>query len=227
MNSLGRRIILLLVFIAITSVIYFGSVMSLDIYKKMEKMSLKKEISVKPKNIKEKLVLVNPGSPNTNEFTFFDTLDDSSMSIFIDLNGIIVSPKIYSDNKTSYLESTPNNSFNRTDSLKSKKALNLIALKNEFRNEGESLLSGYVLQVGSFKSFESAGLLKNQLTSKGYPAFVHQASTSGESEGWHRVIIGRFAEKETAMRLSIMIKQVEKIESILKLQKNSKLINSP
>ena len=168
MNSLGRRIILLLVFIVITSVIYFGSVRALGIYKKMEKMPFKKEISVKPKNTKKKLALVDPSSPNTNEFTFFDTLDDSSMSKFIDLNGIVVSPKINSDNKTSYLESKPNNSFNTIDSLKPINALNLIALKNEFRKEGESLLSGYVLQVGSFKSFESAGLLKNHLTSKGF-----------------------------------------------------------
>ena len=227
MNSLGRRIILLLVFIVITSVIYFGSVRALGIYKKMEKMPFKKEISVKPKNIKKKLALVDPSSPNTNEFTFFDTLDDSSMSKFINLNGIVVSPKINSDNKTSYLESKPNNSFNTIDSLKPINALNLIALKNEFRKEGKSLLSGYVLQVGSFKSFESASLFKNQLTDKGYPAFIHQASTSGESEGWHRVIIGRFAEKETAMRLSLMIKKIEKLKPIIKLQKNSELISSP
>ena len=102
MNSPVRTFLSLLVFGFIGTGIYFGTVKALDIYKDMEKSSLKKQISVKPENIKEKQALVDPWSIDKEELTFFDTLDDPSMSKFIGLNEKVVQPQ-KTTNKTSAL----------------------------------------------------------------------------------------------------------------------------
>ncbi|SVC61319.1 uncharacterized protein METZ01_LOCUS314173, partial [marine metagenome] len=86
MKSPARAFLSLLVLCIIGTGIFFGVIMGLDIYNALEKSSIKKNISVKPENIKGKQALVNSSSIDENRFTFFDTLDDPSMSKFIGLN---------------------------------------------------------------------------------------------------------------------------------------------
>ena len=99
MNSPVRAFLSLLFLGFIGIGIYLGTVKALDIYKEMEKSSTKKQISVKPESIKEKQASVNLWSIDDDEFTFFDTLDDPSMSKFIGLNENVVEPQI-ATNKT-------------------------------------------------------------------------------------------------------------------------------
>ena len=93
MSSPFRTFLSLLVLGFIVTGIYFGAVKGLNIYNIMEKSAMKKQISVKPENIKEKQVLVDPRSFDKDEFTFFDTLDDPSMSKFIGLNEKVIEPQ--------------------------------------------------------------------------------------------------------------------------------------
>ena len=57
MNSSFKAFISLLILGLIGTGFYFGDVKGIDIYMEMEKLSLKKQISVKPDNIKQKQTL--------------------------------------------------------------------------------------------------------------------------------------------------------------------------
>ena len=57
--------------------------------------------------------------------------------------------------------------------------------------------TGYVVQTGSFKKVEEAERLKNQLTAKGYKAFVRKADL-GEKGVWYRVLLGPMSTKSEA-----------------------------
>ena len=89
------------------------------------------------------------------------------------------------------------------------------ASNNEIYNQSESL-SGFALQVGSFRMFERANLLKNDLSKKGYRVFIAAAEISEKDGIWHRVVIGRFLEKEVAVKTAIILKETENLKSIIK-----------
>ena len=99
MKSAGRVILSILILGFIGLGLYFGAIKALDIYNKMEKSSLKKIISVKPKNIKRERVLEDSWSLNEDKFTFFDILNDPSMSKFIGLNENITKSQKTTENQ--------------------------------------------------------------------------------------------------------------------------------
>ncbi|MDP6655398.1 MAG: hypothetical protein QGH79_05095, partial [SAR324 cluster bacterium] len=74
MNSSVKTFLSILILGLFGAGIYFGTLKLLVVFQDDEKVSLKKQIPVKPKNIKEKQALVESGSSNDEEFTFFDTL---------------------------------------------------------------------------------------------------------------------------------------------------------
>ena len=227
MNSPVRAFLSVLVFGFIGTGIYLGAVKGVNIYKEMEKSSLKKQISVKPGSIKGNQALVDPWSIDMDEFTFFDTLDDPSMGKFIGLNGnIIETPK--ATKKTSVFDSkVRKKTIPQLDDVTTKNSLSSVAHKIETQKSGESLASGFVLQVGSFKTLERAKLLKNSLGKKGYPVFVFAARKTKEGEIWHRVVIGGFTEKEFAVKAAIKVKQIENLDSVIKWQGDLKPVDSP
>jgi len=222
MNSPVRVFLILLVFGFISTVIYFGAVKGLDIYKDMGNSSLKKQISVKPGHIKEKQVFVDPRAVDMEELTFFDTLDDPSMSKFIGLNEKVVQPQKITNKKSNFDSKVKKKSILQSNNVNTKKVLNSVDHKIDTRKQSESLASGFVLQVGSFKNLERANLLKNNLDKKGYPAFVMAAPISGEGEIWHRVVIGRFTKKEAAVKAATRVKEIENLGSVIKWQESPK-----
>ena len=222
MNSPARAFLSLLVLCIIGTGIFFGIIMGLDIYNTLEKSSIKKNISVKPENIKGKQALVNPSSIDENRFTFFDTLDDPSMSKFIGLNEKVVQPQKITNKKSNFDSKVKKKSILQSNNVNTKKVLNSVDHKIDTRKQSESLASGFVLQVGSFKNLERANLLKNNLDKKGYPAFVMAAPISGEGEIWHRVVIGRFTKKEAAVKAATRVKEIENLGSVIKWQESPK-----
>ena len=79
MNSSFKAFISLLILGLIGTGFYFGDVKAIDTYMEMEKLSLKKQISVKPDNIKQKQALMKPESIDMDKLTFFETLVDPFM----------------------------------------------------------------------------------------------------------------------------------------------------
>ena len=210
MNSSFKAFISLLILGLIGTGFYFGDVKAIDIHIKMEKLSLKKQISVKPDNIKQKQALMKPESIDMDKLTFFETLVDPLMRKFVDLNGSIIEPQEVANDKTSdFVSRDKKSSTPQPASMDAKEPLSSKAQK-----QADSLESGFVLQVGAFHKAEGANLLKKNLGNKGYPVFFKKTRMPGSNKALHRVFVGKFVDKRVAERTAISLKEIENIDPV-------------
>ena len=211
MNSSFKAFISLLILGLIGTGFYFGDVKAIDTYMEMEKLSLKKQISVKPDNIKQKQALMKPESIDMDKLTFFETLVDPLMRKFVGLNGsIILGPQEVANDKTSDFASRDKKSSTpQPASMDAKEPLS-----SEAQKQVDSLESGFVLQVGAFHKVEGANLLKNNLGKKGYPVFVEETRMPGSNKALHRVFVGKFVDKRVAEKTAISLKEIENIDPV-------------
>ncbi len=224
MNSSAKIFISILALGLAGMGIYFSTLKAIDSFYDDGETSVKKQIPVKPKNIKEKQPLVESGSDDAEEFTFFDTQAGPSMSKFVGLNGSVVEPEEIINKSPAPVDSEVDKK-SIPDTPDSAKVLSPVAVEDEpakvnVEKNVESVASGFALQVGSFRQLERAELLKDKLGKKGYPVFVAMARISGKDEVWYRVFIGRFTEKETAVETARRVKEVEKIDSVMMWQES-------
>jgi len=82
-----------LILVLVVTGLFFSSVKALNFFSEKENSSLKKIISLKPKDMKDKQALVKLGASSPDDFTFFDVLDDPEMKKYIGLNGSVVTIK--------------------------------------------------------------------------------------------------------------------------------------
>ncbi len=188
----------LLILGLIVTGLYFGGVKTIDIYMGMEKLPLKKKISVKPESI------------DMDKLTFFETLVDPLMRKFVGLNGSIIEPQEVANDKTSdFVSRDKKSSTPQPASMDAKEPLSFEAQK-----QADSLGSGFVLQVGAFHKVEGANLLKNNLGKKGYPVFVEETRMPGSNKALHRVFVGKFVDKRVAEKTAISLKEIENIDPV-------------
>lgn len=215
MNSFARVFLSILILSLISTGIYFGGSRIFGLIDEIKKSSLKKQISIKPDNIKEKQATLEPWSIEQDKFTFFDTLNDSSMSKFIGLNENGIQPKGVVANTPDFDLKIKDKSPPQSIGVNVEKNLNSDVLIVESLKHGELFKSGFALQVGSFKALERANLLKNYLDKKGYPVFIVKVRILQKNETWHRVFIGRFLQRQDAVTAKIKVKDLENLNSVL------------
>ena len=211
-----------MIFILAVVGLFFSSTISFNFFSDKENISLKKIISSKPKNMKDKQALVESGKSTPEDFTFFDTLDDPAMNKYLALNGSIVSLKDENYYKSNDLSSRVNGSpASKVTQPVSGNIPISVARKIKGQNQTEPSTQGFVVQVGSFQEFQRADDLKNKLINSDYPVFI--ASILGEEMGQtlHRVYVGTFLKKIDAEKAAVEIKESEKIESLVKYYKKS------
>ena len=176
--------------------LYFGGVKTIDIFMEMEKLPLKKKISVKPESI------------DMDKLTFFETLVDPLMRKFVGLNGSIIEPQEVANDKTSdFVSRDKKSSTPQPASIDAKEPLS-----SEAQKQADSLESGFVLQVGAFHKVEGANLLKNNLGKKGYPVFVEETRMPGSNKALHRVFVGKFVDKRVAEKSAISLQEIENLD---------------
>ena len=167
--------------------LYFGGVKTIDIFMEMEKLPLKKKISVKPQSI------------DRDKLTFFETLVDPLMRKFVGLNGSILEPQEVANDKTSdFVSRDKKSSTPQPASMDAKEPLS-----SEAQKQADSLESGFVLQVGAFHKVEGANLLKNNLGRKGYPVFVEKARIAGSDKTLYRVLSASLLTKESQRKVPL------------------------
>ena len=202
MKSSAKILLMFLIFTFAGVGFFFSSDKVLKFFPEPKSLSLKKIISYKPKDIKDKQALIELGASPLDEFTFFDTLNDPEMKKYIGLNGSIVVPK--------KIQSISENIITSSS----------MPLKDD--NESNSLSSGFVLQVGSFQQLKKADVLKTKMIAGGYSSFIVTALAKGKDYKLYRVFVGNFMERIEAEKVAIKIKNKEKIESFIKFyEKNS------
>ncbi len=206
----------LLVFFSLISIWLFSSSINIHNYfLGKENNTIKKIISLKPKNINDKQALVELGSNSTDDFTFFDILDDPEMKKYIGLNGSVVE------------ESKRSNHNLKKSNLREVLSLESIS-KNKLDSGSTSIekqkrpsTSGFIIQVGSFQEFTRAYSLKNKLINSGYPVFIDSSDALGDVQELHRVLVGTFLKKRDAEKAAAKIKESEKINPLLKYYKRN------
>ena len=217
MKSPAKFFSTLIIFILAVVGLFFSSTISFDFFSDKENIFLKKIISSKPKNMKDKQALVESGISTPEDFTFFDTLDDPAMKKYLALNGTIVSLKDENYYKSNDLIPRVNGSpASKVTQPVSGNVSISSARKRKSQKKTEPSTAGYVLQVGSFQEFQRAGYLKNKLINSDYPVFISSTWVEEKGQALHRVFVGTFLKKINAEKAAIEIKESEKIESLIK-----------
>ena len=220
MKSPAKFFSTFLIFVLAVVGLFFSSNKSFNFFSDKENISLQKIISSKPKNMKDRQALVESGISTPEDFTFFDTLDDPAMKKYLALNGSIVSLK----DENYYKSNDLNPKENRSPASKVTQPVfanisNSGARKLKAQNQTEPSTPGFVLQVGSFQEFQRADDLKNKLTNSDYSVFISSTWVEEKGQSLHRVFVGTFLKKIDAEKAAVGIKELEKIESLIKYYK--------
>ena len=222
MKSPAKFFSTLLIFVLGIVGLFFSPTKSFDFFLDKENISLQKIISSKPKNMKDKQALVESGISTPEDFTFFDTLDDPAMKKYLALNGSIVSLK-----DENYYKS--NDLIPRVNGSPASKVTRPVsgnisisgARKLTGQKQTEPSTAGFVLQVGSFQEFQRADDLKKKLIDSDYSVFIASILEKEIGKTLHRVYVGTFLKKIDAEKAAVGIKELEKIESLIKYYKKS------
>jgi hypothetical protein len=187
--------------------LYFSGV--IDGYLEKE-VSAKKLRAVKPKFIRDKVAPVAPDEP---VYTFFETLNDTTMTRYVGLNGKLLPTVLPTalpvvPTKT-VIPSTPEKQVPSEPLAKPeiKQARNIRAEVGERPR--------YAVQVSSFRDAERAGALKLRLQKKGFDAFLMQAELANNAGTWHRVFLGRYADEEKAQEAARLARSQYKLNAVV------------
>ena len=222
MKSPAKYFSTFLILVLVVVGLFFSSTIVLNFFSDKENISLKKIISSKPKNMKDKQALVDSGISTPEDFTFFDTLDDPAMKKYISLNGSIVSL----EDENYYKSNDFNPRINGSPASKVTQPVSGNIAISDARilidqKLTDPLRPGFVLQVGSFQEFRWANDLKNRLISSDYPVFISSSGVEEKGKALHRVFVGTFLKKIEAEKVAVEIKESEKIESLVKYYKKN------
>jgi len=189
------RLIYLAILVSITaSAFYFKGGLLLGFFGEWKKPAVNKKVSaVKPKFLINKAEALRPVS---HQFTFFETLNDKTMTKYVGLHGEmlpVASPAkpvfLFKEKNTSSLVVEPAKS-----NLKSK------TLKN-FRKEKQpspSTLRRFFVQVSSFRNQKKADALNTKLQEKGFDSFLIETKLPNHEDKWYRVFLGKYSNEELA-----------------------------
>ncbi len=202
------RLIYLIFLILITSsVFYFKDRLGLDffgIWNKQVPVS-KKVSAVKPKSLINKSEDLKPVSP---QFTFFETLQDKTMTKYIGLHGEVLPFPL--PVKPSNLKETKSVKMPIKSRVRAQVKENI-----QVENKPESSVSTYAVQVSSFRDEKKAGILKSDLQVKGFDAFLMEAELPNHGGKWYRVFLGRYNDQDLARKDAERARQKHKLNSVI------------
>ena len=159
--------------------------------------SPKKMIAVKPESIRNQ---VKEPTPRKTVYTFFDTLNDSTMTQYVDLKGKLI-PSVRSTKKA---PSASTKTLTTLPLVKKTARLEHTAKLVEIVPPKINAEYRYVVQVGSFREEARAGTLKELLHKNGVEAFLRQTNLAGQE--WHRVFIGQYVDEQKANKAASLVR---------------------
>ena len=176
-----------------------------------------KERAVKPESIRNKVKDPVSSKP---VYTFFETLDDPTMTQYVDLKGGMQStapPPEKIKVVPAKIKVTP-----ASIAPVEKIAKLEPAIKPKSKQSPKSEISGspeikavtrYAVQVSSFRDEGRAGALKMRLQKNGFDAFLMQIKIANED--WYRVFLGRYAEEQKAQEAANLVKNKYKLSAVV------------
>ena len=198
------RLLLVMIFLVASAVgLHFSGINLLSGFQKKE-ASAKKLRAVKPKFIRDKVAKAASDKPI---YTFFETLNDPTMTRYVGLNGKLLPTKIAAapliPPVEKQVESEP---------------LAKPEIKHDRNIRTPTEIGGrprYAVQVSSFRDAGRAGALKMHLQEKGFDAFLMQAELADHAGTWHRVFLGRYADEEKAQEAARMARSLYNLNAVV------------
>ena len=176
----------------------------------------KKMRAVKPESIRNK---TDKPTSHKTVYTFFETLNDSTMTQYVDLEGklmpTVLAPKKVIPGSTNNLKILP--LVKKNESLKTfAKLENDQEPKSSVPTTPEiKALYGYVVQVGSFRDEGRAGALRTLLKNNGFDAFLTPTELTNNGGTWHRVFLGRYIDEEKAQEAARLARSQYKLNAVV------------
>ena len=200
-----RLIYLIFLILTTSSIFYFKDRLGLDFFGKWEKQSpvTKKVSVVKPKSLVNKSEDLKPVSP---QFTFFETLEDKTMTKYVGLHGEVLP------------FSLPAKPIKGKESVKTTIKSSLKAQVEEnirIEKKPQPLVSTLALQGSSFRDERKAAILKTDLQKKGFDAFLMEAELPNHGGKWYRVFLGRYRDEDLARKDAERARQEHKLKSVI------------
>ena len=188
-----------LIFILVTlSVLYFKE--------EWGKPSINKKVrAVKPKSLVNKLADLKPVS---HEFTFFETLQDKTMTKYVGLNGEILpnSPP----SKKVVLPSKRKRVLKR-DLYSSKQHLKI----KDYEKSSPPIEPYFAVQISSFRNENRADELRRKLRQQGFDSFLMETELPNHGGKWFRVFLGKYSDEGLAYKDAEHIRQEYKLNAVV------------
>lgn len=181
----------------------------------------KKISAVKPKAIREKSNKVS-STPDQPDFTFFETLNDTTMTRYVKLNGEVSPAKPVPEKATTPAKvkeaSQPVVKVSKSASTKAS------GQKTGSRPAANPVLQAtiqpiiqtrYTVQVSSFRDEGRASALKMRLQKNGFDSFVIKTELPNGGGIWHRVFLGRYEEEKKAQDAAHLAKSKYNLNAVV------------
>lgn len=189
------RLSLIMMFVISSGIgLYFSGIIN---FVEENLSSPKKMIAVKPESIRNQ---VKEPTPRKTVYTFFDTLNDSTMTQYVDLKGKLI-PSVRSTKKA---PSVSTKTLTTLPLVKKTARLEHTAKLVEIVSPKINAEYRYVVQVGSFREEARAGALKELLHKNGFEAFLRQTNLADQE--WHRVFIGQYVDEQKANKAASLVR---------------------
>lgn len=176
-----------------------------------------KERAVKPESIRNKVKETVSSKP---VYTFFKTLDDPTMTQYVDLKGGMMATELPPGKikvAPAKIKVTPASIAPVEKIAKLEPAIkpkSKQSPKSETRVSPEiKAPSRYAVQVSSFRDEARAGALKMRLQKNGFDAFLMQTEIANEA--WYRVFLGKYAEEQKAQEAANLVKNKYKLNAVV------------
>lgn len=170
------------------------------------KSSINKKVrAVKPKSLVNKLGDLKPVS---NQFTFFETLQDKTMTKYVGLNGEIL--PVSSPSKPIVLNSQDKNVLRRDLRATTQKP----KIKN-YNKPSQPIQTHFIVQVSSFRNENRADELKRKLRKKGFDSFLMETELPNHGGKWFRVFLGKYSDEDLAYKDAKRAQQEYKLNAVV------------
>jgi cell division protein FtsN len=185
--------------------LYFSGVIS-----EFQGEAPKKLRAVKPEFVREEAPVVHKP-----DYTFFKTLNDLTMTQYVDLKGRLM-PAALSPEKITVAPAKIKAIPSTLPVEKTEKSEP--AVEPEKKQDPKPEIEkqpGYAVQVSSFRDEARAGALKMRLQENGFDAFLMQTELADHGGTWHRVFLGRYVDEKKAQEAASLARNDYKLNAVV------------
>ncbi|MEK9629149.1 MAG: SPOR domain-containing protein [Nitrospinota bacterium] len=201
-----RRIFFVILILLTATGVYFKEDLGLEIFGIGEKKVVTKKVrAVKPKSLINKADALKPVS---NQFTFFETLEDKTMTKYVGLHGEILPVSLPAQ---PFQEKIKLSKKPEKPKLKTKTP----DIQKEEKPSSKASSPRFAVQVSSFRNEKMAGALKLKLQKIGFDAFLMETELPNHGGKWYRVFLGRYSDEGLARKEAERVRQEYKLNAVV------------